>query len=189
MTDYGQLSDGELVRRVRDGDDRAVGELYDRFGRSAFGVALRVTANPTLAEEAVQEAFVDVWRRADGYEIGQAKLATWVLTIVHRRAVDLVRREGRQRARVSRLAEDIHVEASVELAGPIVERDRVRAALERLPPEQREAIVLTYFGGLSQPEAAEHLGEPLGTIKSRIFTAMARLRQALDEDVQATRSG
>ena len=176
-----ERSDEELLDAIAAGDDRALGALYDRYGRVAYGVALRVLRDQALAEDAVQEAFLAVWRSAHGYRRERAKPATWILTLVHRRAVDLVRREDRRRA--ERLNE------APETAGTLVEeeadlrsrRAAVQAALKELPDDQREALELAYYGGYTQSELAERLGVPLGTIKSRMFTGLTRLRELVPE--------
>ena len=184
--DAAQLSDEALLAAVAGSDEEALGELYDRFGRVAYGLALRILRDAALAEDAVQEAFLQVWRGADGYRPERAKASTWVLTFVHRRAVDLVRREERRRAEP--LAEEASVaeaaEPTEEAAWLRFERERVQAALKQLPDNQREALELAYYGGFSQSELAERLGVPLGTIKSRMFAGLARLRELLDDSTQ-----
>jgi RNA polymerase sigma-70 factor (ECF subfamily) len=180
--EHTHLSDEALVALVGRGDDAALGELYDRLGRIAYGLALRVLRDERLAEDAVQEAFLGVWRGAAGYRADRAKASSWVLTLVHRRAVDLVRREDRRRA--GSLSEgDVAGEGppAEDVAWLRFERERVQDALARLPDAQREAIELAYYGGFSQAELAERLGVPLGTIKSRMFSGLARLRELLDE--------
>jgi RNA polymerase sigma factor (sigma-70 family) len=177
------LSDEALVALVARSDDNALAELYDRVGRIAFGLALRVLRDERLAEDAVQEGFLAVWRGAAAFRADRAKASTWILTLVHRRAVDLVRREDRRRAEplgddTSELADG---ESTEEAAWLRFERERVQAALAQLPDTQREAIELAYYGGFSQSELAERLGVPLGTIKSRMFAGLARLRELLDE--------
>jgi RNA polymerase sigma-70 factor (ECF subfamily) len=177
------LTDEALVAMVARGDEPALGELYDRQGRVAFGLAYRVLRDQRLAEDAVQEAFLALWRTAATYRAERAKASTWILTLVHRRAVDLVRREERRRAEP--LAEDERGSLAAseggadEAAWLRFERDRVQAALGRLPDAQREAIELAYYGGYSQSELAERLGVPLGTVKSRMFAGLARLRELL----------
>jgi RNA polymerase sigma factor (sigma-70 family) len=178
------LSEEALVALVARGDQSALAALYDRVGRTAFGLALRVLRDDRLAEDAVQEAFLTVWRTAAAFSAERAKATTWILTLVHRRAVDLVRREQRRRAEP--LAD---TEGSEEAASPSAEdaawlqfeRERVQSALRKLPDAQREAIELAYYGGFTQSELAERLGEPLGTIKSRMFAGLARLRELLDD--------
>lgn len=158
LMDPALLSDEAVLALVSRGDEAALGVLYDRFGRPAYRLALRILRDPALAEDAVQDAFLAVWRTATTYRPDRAKASTWLLTLVHRRAVDLVRRE---------------------------ERRRVQAALARLAPDQREALELAYYGGLSQSEIAERLGVPLGTVKSRMFSGLARLRDSLGSDIAA----
>ena len=183
---HAHLSDEALVALVARADGDALAELYDRVGRIAYGVALRVLRDERLAEDAVQEAFLQVWRSAATFRAERAKASTWVLTLVHRRAVDLVRREERRRAEP--LTDDSVLgaapEATDEAAWLRFERERVRAALAQLRDVQREAIELAYYGGFSQSELAEKLGVPLGTIKSRMFTGLARLRELLDDSAQ-----
>ena len=176
-----QRSDEQLVEAVAQADEDALGELYDRFGKVAYGLAYKILQDATLAEDAVQEAFLQIWRGAGSYRPERAKARTWLLTFVHRRAVDLVRREKRRRT--------LPVEPRPEPAGlgqdeEVVARsgtEVVRDALRRLPPEQREAIELAYYGGLTQSELAARLDQPLGTIKSRMFTGLQRLRVLLVE--------
>jgi RNA polymerase sigma-70 factor (ECF subfamily) len=179
------LSDEALVALVARGDEPALAELYDRVGRVAYGLAFRVLRDERLAEDAVQEAFLTVWRTAAAFRAERAKASTWVLTLVHRRAVDLVRREERRRADPLDDATASTLAASDpppdEAAWLRFERERVQAALSRLPDTQREAIELAYYGGFSQSDLAERLGVPLGTIKSRMFAGLARLRELLDE--------
>lgn len=177
------LSDEALVALVARGEEPALAELYDRVGKVAYGLALRVLRDERLAEDAVQEAFLAVWRTAAAFRAERAKASTWILTLVHRRAVDLVRRE--ERRRTERLSEDVGQqplsESTEEAAWLRFERERVQSALARLPDVQREALELAYYGGFSQSELSERLGVPLGTIKSRMFSGLARLRELLDE--------
>ena len=179
--DAAQLSDEALLEAVAGSDEEALGELYDRFGRVAYGLALRILRDPTLAEDAVQEAFLQVWRGARDYRPERAKASTWVLTFVHRRAVDLVRREERRRADPLDETHEPTGEATDEEAWLRAQRQVVQEALRKLPPEQREAIELAYYGGFTQSELAEKLGQPLGTIKSRMFAGLKRLRELLAE--------
>jgi RNA polymerase sigma-70 factor (ECF subfamily) len=180
------LSDEALVALVARGDESALAELYDRIGRIAYGLAYRVVRDERLAEDAVQEGFLTAWRTAAGFSAERAKASTWLLTLVHRRAVDLVRREERRRA------EPLPDERESAAASPPAEeaawlrfdRERVQEALRSLPDAQREAIELAYYGGFTQAELAERLGQPLGTIKSRMFSGLARLRELLDDGAE-----
>jgi RNA polymerase sigma-70 factor (ECF subfamily) len=176
------LSDEALVALVARADEDALAELYDRFGRAAYGLALRIVRDPALAEDAVQEGFLAVWRSSARFVADRAKASTWILTLIHRRAVDLVRREQPRRAepleaRPQAAADDTEDEAWLRLR-----RARVQEALRKLPDKQREALELAYFGGFTQSELADRLGEPLGTIKSRMFAGLATLRELLAED-------
>ncbi|MCW2977104.1 MAG: polymerase subunit sigma-24 [Actinomycetia bacterium] len=164
-------------------EQTALGELYDRYGRPAYGLALRVLRDESLAEDAVQEAFLALWRTASRFVPERGKASTWILTLVHRRAVDLVRREERRRADA---LDDAHVPADSvggadDEAWLRLQRERVQAALRQLPDQQREALELAYYGGFTQSELAERLGQPLGTIKTRMFTGLARLRVLLGD--------
>jgi RNA polymerase sigma factor (sigma-70 family) len=175
------LSDAALLALIARADEAALRELYGRFGRLAYGLAFRILRDDALAQDAVQEAFLGVWRTADRFTAERAKPSTWLLTLVHRRAVDLVRREERRRAEpLEPESEPPGVEAPDE-ADLLTQRHALREALRQLPPEQREAIELAYYGGYTQSELAERLGQPLGTIKSRMFAGLSRLRDALEE--------
>ncbi len=183
---HAHLSDEALVALVARGDEDALAELYDRVSRVAYGLALRVLRDERHAEDAVQEAFLQVWRSAATFRAERAKASTWILTLVHRRAVDLVRREERRQA--DPLTDDSAAgeapEQTEEAAWLRFERERVQSALRQLPDVQREALELAYYGGFSQSELAERLGVPLGTIKSRMFAGLARLRELLDDAAQ-----
>jgi RNA polymerase sigma-70 factor (ECF subfamily) len=176
------LSDEALLALCSRADESALGELYDRYGRVAYGLALRIVRDRALAEDAVQEAFLAVWRSAGAFLAEQGKPSTWILTLVHRRAVDLVRREERRRADpLDDTDQQPTGEATDEEAWLRAQRQVVQEALRKLPAEQREAIELAYYGGFTQSELAERLGLPLGTIKSRMFTGLKRLRELLAE--------
>ena len=178
---FAHLSDEAVVALVARSDDTALAELYDRFGRVAYGVALRILRDEKLAEDAVQEGFLAAWRSADRFMPERGKASTWILTLVHRRAVDLVRREDRRRADALTDELEAATGSAEEDAWLRFERERVQAALRQLPDQQREALELAYYGGFSQSELAERLGQPVGTIKSRMFTGLARLRELLAE--------
>jgi RNA polymerase sigma-70 factor (ECF subfamily) len=175
------LSDEALVALAARSEQTALAELYDRYGRTAYGLALRVLRDQALAEDAVQEAFLAVWRTASRFMPERGKASTWILTLVHRRAVDAVRREQRRRADSLELADEPTVEGAEEDAFLRLQRERVQSALKHLPDAQREALELAYYGGFSQSELAERLGQPLGTIKSRMFGGLSRMRELLGE--------
>ena len=156
-------------------------ELYDRFGRVAYGLALRILRDPALAEDTVQETFLAVWRSADGFIPERGTARTWILTLVHRRAVDAVRREERRRGEPLETFDRASSDSTEDAAWLRLERERVYDALRRLPDREREALELAYYGGFTQSQLAERLGEPLGTIKSRMFSGLSRLRDLLSE--------
>jgi RNA polymerase sigma factor (sigma-70 family) len=176
------LSDEALVALAARSEQSALAELYDRFGRPAYGLALRILRDEALAEDAVQEAFLALWRTAARFVPERGKASTWILTLVHRRAVDIVRREERRRAdALEQAPEQESRDAVDEEAWLRLRRELVQDALRKLPDQQREAIELAYYGGFTQSELAERLGQPLGTIKSRMFMGLARLRELLGE--------
>jgi RNA polymerase sigma factor (sigma-70 family) len=173
------LSDEALVALAARSEQSALAELYDRYGRPAYGLALRVLRDDALAEDAVQDAFLALWRTAARFVPERGKASTWIFTLVHRRAVDLVRREERRRADTIEQAPEQGGGSVEEEALLRFQRERVQDALKKLPDQQREAIELAYYGGFTQSELAERLGQPVGTIKSRMFTGLARLRELL----------
>jgi len=175
------LSDEALVALAARSEQSALAELYDRYGRTAYGLAFRILRDGTLAEDAVQDAFLTIWRSASQFVPERGKASTWILTLVHRRAVDVVRREQRRRADALDRAPEPTVEGVDEDAWLRLQRERVQDALRKLPDAQREALELAYYGGFSQSELAERLGQPLGTIKSRMFTGLSRMRELLGE--------
>ncbi|MGZ4383641.1 MAG: sigma-70 family RNA polymerase sigma factor [Gaiellaceae bacterium] len=181
--DLAHLSDEAVVALVARSDEVALAELFDRFGGIAVGLAQRVLRDASLAEDAVQEAFLAVWRGAERFVPERASASAWIMTLVHRRAVDLVRREQRRRTEPLEHVEPADSEGSAEdIAWLRLERERIEAALRRLPDPQRELIELAYFGGFTHTELAERLGQPLGTIKSRLFAALSRLRTLLEPE-------
>lgn len=180
--------DALLVRRVAAGDEEAVGLLYDRLGRSVYALCLRIVRDAGAAEELTQETFVRLWRSAASFDIERGRVSTWLLRIAHNLALNEIRR--RQSRPVVAPEVEWETAASV-LADPASSDDPatatwmreraevVRRALAELPAPQRQAIELAFFGGLSQAEVAAALGDPLGTVKSRIRIGMQHLRERL----------
>ena len=178
-------ADRAVLALVTAGQLDALQELYDRYRVMAYSIALRITSDASLAEDVVQDAFLGVWRNASRYVEGRGSVKTWVLAIVHHRAVDAVRR----RRPTTELPEredipppqltvpDIWPDVAAEL-----DRAEIAAALATLSPAQREAIELAYWGGLTQQEIAERTGAPLGTVKSRVRLGLLALRAALTGD-------
>lgn len=178
----------ELMERVRLGDQAAFARLYDQFSGQAFGLALRVCNDRTVAEDAVQEAFLSLWRRPAGYRPDRGSVATYLLTLVHHRAVDAVRHEQRlrMRERASAAGEQTEDdEGLLEAASASSLRERVRAALAQLTNRQRQALELAYFSGLTVSDVAKRLDIPLGTAKTRVRDGMIRLRSLLASEGEA----
>ena len=171
--------DPDLLAACSNGDEQALGALYDRYAKRAYGVALHVLHDSALAEDAVQDAFVTVWRQAATYDPARGKASTWILTLVHRRAVDLVRRQHRFNARAVELEVAPPQSPAENVDECVVRRSEVQTALRTLSSAERQALDLAYWGGLRQSEIATALGIPSGTVNSRIFNAMAKLREAL----------
>lgn len=181
--------DAELVRRMRSKDERALGTFYDRWFPVVHGVVSRMLESPDDVEDVVEEAFWQAWRQAERFEVERGSVQTWLLTIARSRALDRLR--SRRRLREDPLVDETASEADTSVPTPAApsdpladaehaERSRiVRAALADLPAEQREALELGYFGGLSQSEIAEQTGQPLGTIKTRMRLALQKLRERL----------
>jgi RNA polymerase sigma factor (sigma-70 family) len=182
------LSDEALVGLVARGDEQALGALYDRHGRLAYGVARRLVRDAHLAEDAVQEGFVNVWRQAGSFRPERSRAASWIVMLVHRRAVDLIRREERRRTDQLEETEEAAEGTTEDAALTGLEREWARKTLARLPDQQREVLELAFWGGYTQSELAELLGVPLGTIKSRMFNGMARLRELMEDESWATAS-
>jgi RNA polymerase sigma-70 factor (ECF subfamily) len=181
-------ADRELVARAASGDERAMSDLYDRYGTLLYTVAYRVVGQRADAEEVVVEAFAQAWREAGRFEAARGSVAAWLTMIARSRALDLVRARGRRdrlvaSAAISGLdAGPALVDSSVSPAERTDEDERrrvVRLAIQGLSPPQRQAIELVFFEGLSQTEIATRLNEPLGTVKTRIRLGMQKLREAL----------
>ncbi len=159
--------------------------LYDRYARPAFSLARRICADAGIAEDVIQEVFLALWREPSRYDSARGTFTTWLLTLVHHKAVDAVRRERAIRRRTVPGSEDgedwsvPHGPGADQAALGSVVAGQVRDALGRLPAEQRQALALAYFGGYTQREVATLVGVPLGTVKSRMFTGVQRLRALL----------
>ncbi len=179
------------MRRIRAGDRDAVDDLYERFRRPAFSLARRILGDDVLAEDVLQEVFLSVWRDPSAFDRNRGSVASWLLAVVHHKAVDAVRREESQRRRQTLAEEDLALTAPVatrdvdDEAWSRVVAQRVRTALGALSSTQREALTLAYYGGYTQREVAALTGTPLGTVKTRMLAGMRRLREELGTDVPA----
>nr|WP_246106682.1 sigma-70 family RNA polymerase sigma factor [Pseudonocardia kunmingensis] len=174
-----------MVRRVTEGDQEALGALYDRYGRPAYSLARRICADDGIAEDVVQEVFLTFWRNPARFDAARGAFGTWLLTLVHHKSVDAVRKESAIRRRTVPAAEDGEEwsappgpGADQAALGAVV-AGHVRDALGGLPAEQRQALALAYYAGYTQREVAALTGVPLGTVKSRMFTGIQRLRNVL----------
>jgi RNA polymerase sigma-70 factor, ECF subfamily len=177
------IPDEALIARLASGvDEEALSQLYDRYQALMYGLAVRITRDTALAQDAVQEAFVGVWRNAARYSEGRASVRTWILSITHHRAIDLIRR---RRATAAIPEGDAPGDAftSPDVWPEVVraiDATAVRSAMGALPDAQRKAIELAYFEGLTQTEIAERTDAPLGTVKSRVRLGLVQLRRELE---------
>lgn len=177
-------TDEQLMQSVTDGHSDAIRVLYDRYSRLVYSQARKICAEDGLAEDTTQEVFLALWRNPGKFDTNR-RFSTWLLTVTHHKAVDRVRREStaRQRA-VSITDEDMERAilpgpAADEAALSSVDGNHVRAALRKLPADQRRAVALAYYGGFTQREVATITGVPIGTVKSRMFTGTQLLRRLL----------
>jgi RNA polymerase sigma-70 factor (ECF subfamily) len=184
--------DAEALALVLAGELSALETLYDRYKTLAFSLALRITGDGSLAEDVVQEAFLGAWRNAGRYAAGRGNVRTWLLSIVHHRAIDAVRRrrpavelpEGDEAPPPTLTLPDVWAEVAGRL-----DREAIASAMARLSQVQREVLELAYYGGLTQQEIAERTGAPLGTVKSRARLGLLALRETLSGSGSASPAG
>ncbi|MBC8162423.1 MAG: sigma-70 family RNA polymerase sigma factor [Roseiflexaceae bacterium] len=181
-----QLRDDELLALVVRRQEEALGALYDRYGRLVYAIALRITGDRQTTEEVVQDVFQNVWQSAAGFQAGVGSVSSWLMSIARHRAIDATRsRRERARMREQELTPEMPLVA--EGPGPEDEvvqrllREQVQTALRELPPGQRQAIELAYYGGLTRVEIAESLGEPVGTVKTRLRLGLLKLKNLLGD--------
>lgn len=181
-----QRTDEELIADLGRGDTEALGQLYDRYRRLAMAVAYRILDDATAAEDCLQDAFLQVWRNHASFNPERGTVRSWLLTIVRNAAID--RHRGREgRSRQDRSLDDVdyllgenddpHAQAVESL-----QAEQIQAAIMGLPPEQREAITLAFFNGLTHQEIAERTGVPLGTVKGRMRLGLRKMRQQLVDE-------
>jgi RNA polymerase sigma-70 factor (ECF subfamily) len=187
MDDIRNLADEEVMQLVQQGDPRAFELLYDRHGGAAFSVAYRMVGDRAAAEDISQEAFLSIWRSRQRYAAERGSVRTWVLGVVHHRAIDSLRRNvvhQRRRASAEGIEERFEASERTDLEAARREDARhVRGALDSLPDEQCRVIELAYFGGFSHSEIAEMLETPVGTVKGRMRLGLDKLRHQLSEAV------
>ncbi len=185
---YHALDDHALITLVQREDAAALSELYDRYGRLVFSLARQIVGDAASAEEITQDVFVRVWEKAISYDGNRAQVSTWITRIARNRSIDVLRhRQARadfqtmdwEDMRTGMISEETNPEKMTFYA---LRRQQVLAALRQLPESQRQALFLAYFYGMSQREIAEHLNQPLGTVKTRIRLGMQKLRTLLAEE-------
>ena len=180
-----EISDNELLSAVARGDEQALAFIYDRYRLILFGLVLRILHDRQEAEDVLQETFLQVWRRAADFDAGRGRVFTWLVTIARSRALDRLRALGSR----ARTAEEVVAHSPQDQAGDAAkeavqsEQGRiVRQALGELPEEQKRTLFLAYFEGLTQTEIAARLGDPLGTVKTRMRAGLMKLREVLRQD-------
>lgn len=184
---YSTLDDVALIRLIANKQSEALEVLYDRYGRLVFSVALNSIGDAKSAEEITQDVFTRVWEKARTYDFGISKVSTWLISITRNRAIDEFRRGKIRPEHYSVSWEDVSVGLMPQTSDPeeltelYIRQKSVREAIATLPPEQQQTLALAYFKGYSHSEIAEILGEPLGTVKTRIRLAMQKLRHVLSE--------
>ena len=183
---YVEPDDEELIRQISQAQPEAVRLLYQRYGRMVYSVALRAVGDPSAAEEITQDVFLRIWEKAETYRADKAKVVTWIARIARNRAIDVYRQRKSRDDRASAGWEELKQAASAPAPHPGEGMEmarlqgRVREAVASLPPDQKTALALAFFQGRTHKEIAEELGEPLGTVKTRIRAAMQRLRSILE---------
>jgi len=184
------LDDDVLIRLIALRRSDALSTLYDRYSRLVFSLALHVVGDRETAEEVTQDVFYRVWENAATYRSDQAKLTTWMTSITRYRSIDILRKRRVRPERDSLDWEDTGLDGSTglldspeELTDLALQQRRVRLAIAALPPDQKEVLALAYFQGLSHSQISEKLGQPLGTVKTRIRLAMQRLRDLLKDEI------
>ncbi len=190
LLDYEDLRDDQLITLISNGEKEALEAFYNRYASSALSLARYMLRDATLAEEVTQDIFVNLWRKASSFNPQRGKPKSWFMSIAHHRIIDVIRSRKRQAQSTNEVAHellDLHPSSSPgteELAYRNLARDSILKALADLPPEQRQVIVMAYFEGYSQSEIAAKLGQPLGTVKTRVRLGMQKLRANFpDRDV------
>ncbi|HLQ04374.1 MAG TPA: sigma-70 family RNA polymerase sigma factor [Verrucomicrobiae bacterium] len=179
--------DDALISALAGRDLSALAALYDRYARISYALAYRILGEAEAAEDVVHDGFISAWRGAASYRSERGNVRGWLLSIVHHRAVDVLRRKTTFRPASLEVAEQRPADDdTAEEAARNVDHETVRAALEALPPAQRRTIELAYFGGYTHVELAEIMGVPLGTVKGRMRIGLQKLRRALEREAATT---
>src|SRR3954466_6627449 len=175
-------ADAELVARLQRRDPHALAELYDRYGRPTYSLILRVVRDAGTAEDLVQETFLRVWNRVHGFDAHRGSIGPWLLAVARNRAIDYLRSAGGRERNAVEFEETVHPALYCDMEKDLLSADKarkVKSAMEKLSPNQRQVIELAYFEGLSQTEMAERMGQPLGTVKTWVRAALKNLRDDL----------
>ena len=188
--DYEGLEDRQLIHRITLDDQAALEALYGRYSTAVYSLAMYMLKQEALAEDATQETFLNIWLKASSFNADRGQPKSWIMSVAHHKIVDLIR----SRRRTSYMTDpggDETLEllpsgqaSTEEQVEQTLQRERILKALTLLPEAQQEVVMLAYFEGYSQSEMAEKLGQPLGTVKTRVRLAMQKLRAALEQDVQ-----
>jgi len=183
MALYSGAGDRSLIERLKRRDPQALAELYDRYGRMAYSLVLRVVHDQAIAEDLVQETFLRIWNRVHSVDAETNSIGPWLLAIARNRAIDYLRSSaGRDRNFAVELDETDHASLYGEMEAGLLVSDqirRIKAAMEKLAPNQRTVVELAYFEGMSQAEMSARMGQPLGTIKTWVRSALQNLRNEL----------
>lgn len=185
---HGGADDSEIVARLQRRDPQALGELYDRYGRMAYSLILRIVRDGGTAEDLVQETFLRVWNRVQGFDAAKGSIGPWLLAVARNRAIDYLRSASGRERNAYEFEETDHPALYTDMERDLLISDkarRVKEAMRKLPPNQRQALELAYFEGLSQTEMAERMGQPLGTVKTWVRAALKTLRDDLGVVVTA----
>jgi RNA polymerase sigma-70 factor (ECF subfamily) len=187
--DYSTLDDEMLIRLMVQAQAAALSELYDRYNRLVFSLALSLVGNRATAEEITLDVFTKLWENAGAYRSEQAKVSTWLINITRHQAIDVLRRQNARPeqyslswAETTPASINSNANSPEEMVELSLRQEQIRAAIAQLPADQRQALALAYFNGYTHRQIAEQLGQPLGTIKTRIRLAMQKLRQVLEDE-------
>lgn len=188
--DYSKFDDVALIRQIALAHPEALSALYDRYGRLVFSLAFHIVGETEAAEEVTQDVFYRIWEKAEIYQVEQARVSTWLTSITRNRSIDLLRKRKVRPEGYSLGWEELQPgwepasegRAPEEMTAQAMQTERIRAAVGSLPAEQQQALAMAFFEGYSHSEIAERLGEPLGTVKTRIRTGMQKLRSLLLEE-------